>query len=332
MAFSDAPLEFDEQGRIIISRPINWNHVEDPLDLEVWNKLVSQFWLPERIALSNDRAAWDKMTPEEQLATGKVFAGLAGLDTLQSSVGAPSMAQDAITQHEVAILQNIAFMEAVHAKSYSAFNATLLTSEDIERDWRWFAENDQTQYKIRRITEFYHGKDPIMKKAASTLLESFLFYSGFYLPLYWSSQGKLTNTADMIKLIIRDEATHGLYLGMRYQTLATKLAPEAQEALKESVIDLLMDLYDNEVKYAEEIYDPLGLTEDVKKFMHYNANKALQNLGYEGLFPPEECDFSRAVMASLSTTSENHDFFSQAGSSYLLAPVAEMSDDDFDWE
>ncbi len=28
-----------------------------------------------------------------------------------------------------------------------------------------------------------------------------------------------------------------------------------------------------------------GLTEDVKKFLHYNANKALMNLGYEPMFP-----------------------------------------------
>ena len=38
------------------------------------------------------------------------------------------------------------------------------------------------------------------RKIASTLLESFLFYSGFYLPLYMSSKAKLTNTADLIKL------------------------------------------------------------------------------------------------------------------------------------
>ena len=36
------------------------------------------------------------------------------------------------------------------------------------------------------------------------MLESFLFYSGFYAPMYWSSHAKLTNTADLIRLIIRD--------------------------------------------------------------------------------------------------------------------------------
>ena len=48
-------------------------------------------------------------------------------------------------------------------------------------------------------------------------LESFLFYSGFYLPMYWSSRAKLTNTADLIRLIIRDEAVHGYYIGYKFQ-------------------------------------------------------------------------------------------------------------------
>lgn len=205
MAFADAPLEFDDQGRIIIDRPINWNKMEDPLDLEVWNKLTQQFWLPEKIALSNDLKSWNSLTHEEQDATSKVFTGLAGLDSIQGHIGAPSLIADARTQHEVAVLNNVAFMEETHAKSYSATNATFLSSEDVEHYWRWFSENDQTQAKLKRIVEFYYGENPLMKKAASTILESFLFYSGFYLPLYWASIGKLTNTADLIRLIIRDE-------------------------------------------------------------------------------------------------------------------------------
>ena len=34
-----------------------------------------------------------------------------------------------------------------------------------------------------------------------------------------------------------------------------------------------MELYDNEEQYIEDLYDELGLTEDVKKFLRYNAIK-----------------------------------------------------------
>lgn len=331
MAFSDAPLEFDDQGKIKITRPINWNHMEDPLDNEVWNKLTSQFWLPEKIPLSNDLRTWHQLTKDEQDATSMVFAGLAGLDSVQGHIGAPSLIPDASTQHEVAILNNIAFMEEVHAKSYSSTNATFLSSEEVEKFWRWFAENEQTQYKLKTIVNFYYGKDPLMKKAASTILESFLFYSGFYLPLYWSSIGKLTNTADLIRLIIRDEAVHGFYIGYKFQQGYAKLPAEKQDELKDQIYDLIYDLYHNEVKYTEDIYDPIGLTEDVKKFLHYNANKALMNLGFDPLFSKEDTKFSAAVLSSLTLNSETHDFFSGSGSSYTMAQVEELEDDDWDF-
>ncbi len=33
------------------------------------------------------------------------------------------------------------------------------------------------------MLDYYEGDSPLKRKVASTLLESFLFYSGFYLPM-----------------------------------------------------------------------------------------------------------------------------------------------------
>lgn len=38
----------------------------------------------------------------------------------QNTVGAPCLMEDAQTPHEEAVLSNISFMEAVHARSYSS--------------------------------------------------------------------------------------------------------------------------------------------------------------------------------------------------------------------
>lgn len=91
---------------------INWNRVEDPMDLEVWHRLVGNFWVPEKIPVSNDLKTWGTLSEEEKLVTRQVFAGLTLLDTLQGSIGAPSMLDDAQTPHEEAVLCNIGFMEA----------------------------------------------------------------------------------------------------------------------------------------------------------------------------------------------------------------------------
>ena len=313
-------------------RAINWNRLEDEKDLEVWNRLTVNFWLPEKVPLSNDVQSWATLRPAERELTIRVFTGLTLLDTVQNTVGAPSMMPDAQTPHEEAVLSNISFMEAVHARSYSSIFSTLCLTKEVDEAFRWSEENPHLQAKARLILEEYKaGSDPLKRKIASVFLESFLFYSGFYLPMYWSSRAKLTNTADLIRLIIRDEAVHGYYIGYKYQRALEKL-PEARRAeLKDFAFALIFDLYDIEQKYTAELYDGIGLTEDVKAFLHYNANKALQNLGYEALFPPAACEVNPAIMAALSPDSENHDFFSGSGSSYVIGKAVATEDDDWDF-
>ncbi|MGP1957732.1 MAG: ribonucleotide-diphosphate reductase subunit beta, partial [Arsenophonus sp. ER-QC15-MAG3] len=99
-----------------IVHAINWNRIEDDKDLEVWNKLTTNFWLPEKIPLSNDIQTWNTLIKEEKKLTIRVFTGLTLLDTIQNNVGAPTLMKDALTPHEEAVVSNISFMEAVHAR------------------------------------------------------------------------------------------------------------------------------------------------------------------------------------------------------------------------
>lgn len=563
-----------------IVQGVNWNVIQDQVDIDVWNRLTSNFWLPEKIPVSNDITSWNNLTKEEQWATMRVFAQLTVLDTIQGTVGATAIMEDAQTPHEEAVYANISFMEAlssdmcvltpegwtsiahiedgdvvaqfdptkgndgvvefvearavpshvshevydinipggarmtvsgghrmyvekedgtyavyeasgllkaledgsefyvrtstrsnlhslqttlafeeemdryangetdtspleryddvlidntdsdwacsilttisskyadvlwepedvallqawsvivgmsisveevgnkysidishekrvkitkehfsrvdsqtvycvtvpstflyvkhneetsipvvtgncVHAKSYSNIFMTLASTEEINNVFRWAEENQHVQKKAQTILDFYKEDDPNNKKIASTVLESFLFYSGFYLPLKMSSNGKLVNTADIIRLIIRDEAVHGYYIGHKFQESVSQLSADKQEEYHDMACDLILDMYDIEVSYTESIYDELGWTEDVKKFLRYNANKALNNLGYDGLFPADTTNVSASILSSLSPQGdENHDFFSGSGSTYVMGDAEETSDDDWDW-
>jgi ribonucleoside-diphosphate reductase beta chain len=311
---------------------INWNRIQDEKDLEVWNRLTSNFWLPEKVPLSNDLPAWQSLDHQQQQLTIRVFTGLTLLDTIQNVIGAPGLMEDAITPHEEAVLSNISFMEAVHARSYSSIFSTLCNTADVDAAYRWSEENEALQNKAKIVLEHYRAEDPLKKKIASVFLESFLFYSGFWLPMYWSSRGKLTNTADLIRLIIRDEAVHGYYIGYKYQKALENVDEGRREELQQFAIDLLLALYENEVAYTEDLYADVGWAEEVKTFLHYNANKALMNLGYEALFPAELTSVNPAILSALSPNAdENHDFFSGSGSSYVMGKAVETEDEDWNF-
>lgn len=315
-------------------KPVNWNEPE-LFDLEVWNRLTGNFWLPEKIPVSNDIKSWNTLTDAEQLATKRVFAGLTLLDTVQGTIGAPVIAQDARTQHEEAVMYNIAFMEAVHAKSYSAIFSTLCSTEEINEVFRWAEENEMLQAKTNIIVDAYdHAEEGPVKaliaKAASVLLESFLFYSGFYLPFWFSSRGKLTNTADIIRLILRDEGVHGFYIGHKFQLGMDDVTSEEREYVTGVVENLALRLYRIECQYAEYLYDEIGWTENVKVYLRYNMNKALQNLGLDEMFQDRETRVEASILTSMTIDAdENHDFFSGSGSSYVIGDTVETTDDDW---
>ena len=629
-------------------KAINWNAIEDVVDKATWEKLTEQFWLDTRIPLSNDLDDWRRLSKKERDLVGKVFGGLTLLDTLQSVDGVSAIRQDIRTPHEDAVLNNIAFMEAIHAKSYSSIFSTLNTKSEIEDIFEWTTNNPHLQKKAEIIKRIYDTGTPLQKKVASVFLESFLFYSGFFTPLWYLGNNKLPNVAEIIKLIIRDEcltkdqevltpkgwvsvadirpqdlvlqfdketrrtnfapvstistdfapkiyhfksklgyvelkctpnhrlirqaltsdklivrpadltlgsssywlhptkvnspnfevesltkfeelyiclskfgtvvesalskhlvlssskseiiakmkcllrslkityteysypegngtvlriskfnqfgieesklkslpkrplnevdsnwclnyletlfdwvgakcsdnsyrycsinkesvdyvqalcsllgyktrirefedrspfsaeglvnysltilpngstsygaavsrteieseqiygiqvpsgylvtrsqsgsvvvtgnSVHGTYIGYKFQLAFNELSEEAQEELKAWTYDLLYELYENEEKYTEELYDEIGWTDEVKTFLRYNANKALMNLGFDPLFPESAEDVNPIIMNGISTGTSNHDFFSQVGNGYLLGQVEAMTDEDY---
>ncbi|QQC73456.1 class 1b ribonucleoside-diphosphate reductase subunit beta [Lactococcus garvieae] len=308
---------------------INWNAIEDSIDKYTWEKLTSQFWLDTRVPVSNDLDDWRKLPQVERDTFAKAFAGLTLLDTLQSVDGAEVLKHDARTPQEIACFNNIQFMESVHAKSYSTIFSTLNTKSEIEELFDWVDTNVYMQKKAEIINDIYQNGTALQKKIASVFLETCLFYSGFFTPLWYLGNNKMINSAEIIKLIIRDESVHGTYIGYKFQLGFNELSEEEQSELRDWMYTLLYELYENEEAYTHLLYDEIGWTDEVLKFLRYNANKALMNLGQDPLFPDTAADVNSVVMNGISTSSSNHDFFSQVGNSYLLGEVEAMSDDDY---
>ncbi|MFC6331431.1 class 1b ribonucleoside-diphosphate reductase subunit beta [Paenibacillus septentrionalis] len=313
-------------------KAVNWNRPDDDFTQTFWQQNVMQFWTDEEIPLSDDKMDWEQMSLEERTLYKNVLGGLTLLDTVQGGVGMPKILEHVDGLQRKAVLGFMAMMEQIHAKSYSSIFTTLASNEEIDEIFRWVETNPQLQKKAAIITSWYNNisseRDLYRAMAASVLLESYLFYSGFFYPLYLAGQGKMTSSGEIIDLILRDESIHGLYVGVLAQELMATFPQEEQEKLAQEVLDLLLELYENEVIYTDELYSPLGLEEEVKAYVRYNANKALMNLGLEPHFPEEP--INPIVFNGISTHTKQHDFFSKKGNGYIRTlNVEPLTDDDF---
>lgn len=309
--------------------PINWNEVPD-FERSIWETLTTNFWVPERVNMSGDLASWRKLSEAEKTLVLRVFAGLTLLDTIQGTVGAVKLMEDAQNPFQESILSNIVFMESVHAKSYSNIFSTLSNTEDINEAFEWSHENEHLRYKQKKILEAYDGDDPHKRYIASVMLESGLFFSGFGLPFHLAGRGKLPNTADMIRLILRDEAVHGFAIGYWFQRMQENLTEEERFEYQMWAIDFATDLYENEEKYTRSLYDEAGLTDIILPYVRYNFGKAFQNLGYDPIFPDTLRDID-PVLASSMSQQENGDFFSGT-TTYAIGKTEDVDGEIDDWD
>jgi ribonucleoside-diphosphate reductase beta chain len=312
---------------------VNWDRQTSEYANLFWEQNTKQFWLDTEIPISKDKKTWETLSEQEQNVYMKVLAGLTLLDTEQGGVGMPRIAMHVKDLQEKAVLTFMGAMEQIHAKSYSTIFTTLTNRQKIDEVFEWAKQDKWLQQKAIIIESFYNNimDDYSLAKAmiASVFLESFLFYSGFYYPLLLAGQGKLKNSGEVVRLIIRDESIHGVFVGILYQTIRNHLPETQKNELDHFTIELLEKLYELECRYTEEIYDVLNFTSDVKKFVRYNANKALMNLGYDSYFAEE--DVNPVVINGLKTDTSTHDFFSQKGNGYVKIKVDPLKDGDFEF-
>lgn len=323
-------------SNIVSFNCVNWNKPEDFVN-QFWRQNVAQMWTETEFPVAKDIASWSEMTDAEKTAFKRVLAGLTGLDTHQADDGMPLIMLHAQDLRKKAVLSFMAMMEQIHAKSYSHIFTTLLPSEESRYLLEEWAPNNRhlrvkgdiivSRYR-KLLTPNPSRYDVYMAHVMSVFLESFLFYSGFYYPLYLAGQGRMTTSGEIIRKILLDESIHGVFIGYLAQEIRGGLTESECEQADAEMYGLLECLYVNEVNYTQEIYTAIGLAEDVDNYVRYNANKALQALGFESYFEHEP--FSPIVLSALDTTTKTHDFFSTKGDGYVLAlNVKELRDEDF---
>ncbi|MDV3196187.1 MAG: class 1b ribonucleoside-diphosphate reductase subunit beta [Candidatus Phytoplasma stylosanthis] len=317
----------------------NWNKKEDDYTQHFYEQNLSQFWRPEDISLQSDLNIWEKLTPQEKETYSKNLLVLTFLDTYQGDIGMPSLLGSCLPweNQKKATLNFMGAMEAIHAKSYSNIFMTFLNQKEIDELFKWGEEQINVQNILKNIVSLYENlkKEHSQNKkitqwkamVGSVFLETWLFYCGFYYPLYFYGQGMLMQAGEIVNLIIRDESVHGVYIGRLAKELYNDFSQYQQKELKDWMNTFLETLYKEQEQLTIELYQKINLVEDVNKFIRYNANKALLNLGFSQKFPYEE--INPVILNGLNTETKTMDNFSMKGNGYQKMISESLKDEDF---
>lgn len=271
----------------------NLNAVKYPWAKSLYQVMVGNFWLPEKVSgLKDDQRDFTSvLTPEEQRAYKGILSFLIFLDSIQT-VNLPNFS-NYITSPEVNLILAIqAYQEAIHSQSYATILESVVTPEDRDEIYYFWRTDDILLERNKYIGQIYQNfvdtpNDSTFFRGivANFLLESLYFYNGFAYFDTLVDHMKMPATGRMIAYIRRDELTHVTI----FANIIKDIKREFPEVYNESVIlEMTRVAVEQEIVWSKHILGnkiPGINAETTEWYTRWLANQRLSMLGIAPLFP-----------------------------------------------
>ena len=252
--------------------------------------MMSNFWIPEKIDLSNDKNDYFNLKDSEKNAYNGILSFLIFLDSIQTNN--ISNISEFITAPEINLVLSIqTFQEAIHSQSYQYIIESIIPKElrdNIYDKWRddpiLFERNKYIATIYQEFIDYPTDKNFSKVIIANYLLEGLYFYNGFNFFYFLATQNKMMGTSDIIKLINRDELTHIVLFKQIFKEIQNE-NPNYFD------IDLIYEMFhvavNQEIKWTKHIIgnNIPGITDyTTEHYTKYLANLRLKDLGLDPIF------------------------------------------------
>lgn len=298
----------------------------------LYRTMVGNFWIPERVNMSEDRVTIKNLNDDEDDAVKSTISFLIFLDSFQGN-NLPNI-RKYITSPSISNLIAIQeFQEIIHQQSYQYILDALypsFTREEIYNRWR----NDPILLKrnkfIANIAEKFlenpSHENFLSIVAANYALEGIYFYSGFNLFDQLAHRGKLVQTSTMIDYIRNDEMTHmGLFIH-----IVRELFDFKNRTHVDMIYAVVEEACNQEIEWCHHRYGNriLGIsTKSSTDHVHWLGNDRLKRLGLDPIFPKVENPYKHLIDASKGAEKRGNFFEAAAVIEYTRSETVQGWDD-----
>lgn len=314
------------------------NDVRYSWAVSLYKQMREQFWIPEKIDITQDVNDYNNLTQHEESAFDGILSYLTFLDSIQTC-NIPHL-KSVVTAPEVSLcMAEQTSQEAMHSASYQYMIQTIIPSEKHNLIYDFWRTDKLLFDRCKFIASMYQKfVDNATEESyfealmANFILEGIYFYNGFSFFFNLSSRLLMSGSADIFKLIARDELSH--------VRLYQKIIPEAMQTFPHS-IERIYEMFDNAVKY-EVLWinhivgnNVLGITENSsEQYTKYLANIRLKSIGLKPLYnEPEYSKNPYKHLESIADTSKDANvkanFFDSGVTSYVMSSGVQGWDDDW---
>ncbi|WP_407810002.1 ribonucleotide-diphosphate reductase subunit beta [Spirulina subsalsa] len=294
----------------------------------LYKQMRENFWIPEKLDITQDVTDYWNLTPEERYAFDGILSYLTFLDSIQT-YNIPYL-KNPITAPEVTLcMTEQASQEGLHNQSYQWMIETIIPAEKRSSVYDFWRTDKILLERCEFIASLYQKyvdnpthENYFIALVADYLLEGLYFYNGFIFFYNLASRMLMPGSADIFKMINRDELSH--------VRLFQRLVPEAMSTFTHSV-EQIYEMFDNAVRYECKWTNHivgnqiLGITEaSTEQYTKYLANIRLRAIGLEPLY--KEDKFTKSPYTHLEKFADTKadgntkaNFFESGVTSYVMS-------------
>jgi ribonucleoside-diphosphate reductase beta chain len=317
-----------------ITNLIQLNDVRYDWAISLYRQMRENFWIAERIDITKDVTNYNELTPEERRAFDGILSYLTFLDSIQVA-NLPNLKLP-ITAPEIKLcLAEQESQEALHNQSYQYMIETIIPSDRRSEVYDFWRTDSFLKERCETIAKLYqsYADDPTPENyftalVADYVLEGLYFYNGFIFFYSLASRQLMSGSADIFKLINRDELSH-VRLYQKILGLAMEILPHS----KDQILEIMHSAVEQEILWSNHILGDqiLGITpQSTEQYTKYLANARLGAIGlprlYEGFTTSPYAHLERfADTKAAANTKAN--FFEATVTSYVMSSGVDGWDD-----
>lgn len=267
---------------------MNLNNVKYEWALRLYKQMRENFWVPEKLDLTSDTTDYNNLTDDERRAYNGILSYLTFLDSIQTC-NIPHL-KSVITAPEISLcMAEQISQEAMHNHSYQYMIESIIPSDQRQVVYDFWRTDDVLRGRCHYIADKYQSyidthSDHSYRVAitANYILEGLYFYNGFVFFYNLASRNLMGGSADIFRMIHRDELSHVRL----YQHLLKELIADADETFADQVRSMFSEAVDHEIGWSKHIIgEVLGVThQSIEAYTHYLANTRLRAVGLEPIF------------------------------------------------
>ena len=313
---------------------INLNNIKYQWAVQLYAQMRENFWIPQKIDLTSDVTDYENLTQGERKAYNGILSYLTFLDSVQTC-NLPYL-KSPITAPEVSLcfVEQLS-QEGLHNQSYQYIIETILPPEQRDSIYDFWRTDKVLSNRCEYIANLYQNyvnestpQNYVRALVADYALEGIYFYNGFIFFYNLASRQLMSGSADMFKMINRDELSH--------VRLYQKILPEAFSHFNVNtsfVYDLFDAAVNQEIAWTNHIVgdDILGITrESTEAYTKYLCNKRLKAIGLDELYPEVQRNPYKHLEGIADTEKDGStkaNFFESGVTSYVMSTGVEGWDE-----